>query len=162
MTKLLTLATTVVLLMVLLGCDRTSPTTEPRSPLETPVAQPVTSTDLPTPILRPTPRVVVVPGLAPDSFVAVVPRTLRSGYTERVSVSLFNNDRLVAGKVRLTLFDRGTSVRTVAADVVGAANVELPVPQLQRGSYEIEVEVENVPETRMASVEIEDGGAAVC
>ena len=115
------------------------------------------STDLPPPILRPTPRVVVVPGLSPDSFVAVVPRTLRSGYTERVSVSLFNNDRPVAGKVRLTLFDRGTSVRTVAAEVVGAANVELPVPQLQRGSYEIEVEVENVPETRMASVEIEDG-----
>ena len=157
MKKLLTLATMTVLLMILMGCDGTSPTTEPHRPLETPVTQTPTPTAGPTPTARPTPRVEVVPGLAPDSFVAVVPRTLRTGYTERVSVSLFNGDRPVSGKVRLTLLDDGASVRTVAAKVEGAANIELPVPQLERGKYEIEVEVEDVSETRSASVEVEDG-----
>ena len=111
----------------------------------------------PTPTARPTPRVEVVPGLAPDSFVAVVPRTLRTGYTERVSVSLFNGDQPVSGDVRLTLFDRGASVGTVAARVDGAANIQLPVPQLKPGRYEIEVEVKGVSETSSASVEVEDG-----
>ena len=154
MKKLLTLATMTVLLMILMGCDGTSPTTEPHRPLETPVAQTPTPTDGATPTARPTPRVEVVPGLAPDSFVAIVPRTLRTGYTERVSVSLFNGDRPVSGKVRLTLLDDGASVRTVAAKVEGAANIELPVPRLERGKYEIEVEVEDVSETRSASVEV--------
>ena len=157
MKKLLTLATMTVLLMILMGCDGTGPTTEPHRPLETPVTQTPTPTAGPTPTARPTPRVEVVPGLAPDSFVAVVPRTLRTGYTERVSVSLFNGDRPVSGQVRLTLLDDGASVRTVAAKVEGAANIELPVPQLERGKYEIEVEVEDVSETRSASVEVEDG-----
>ena len=49
----------------------------------------------------------------------------------------------MSGKVRLTLLDDGASVRTVAAKVEGAANIELPVPQLERGKYEIEVEVED-------------------
>ena len=156
MKKLVTLATIAVLLMVLAGCDRTSPTTEPHRPLETPVAQTPTPTAGPAPTARPTPRVEVVPGLAPDSFVAVVPQTLRTGYTEWVSVSLFNGDRPVSGNVRLTLLDKGASVSSVSARVHGAANIEFPLPQLQQGRYEIEVEVEDVSETRSASVDVED------
>ena len=64
MKKLLTLATMTVLLMILMGCDWTSPTTEPHRPLETPVTQTPTPTAGPTPTARPTPRVEVVPGLA--------------------------------------------------------------------------------------------------
>ena len=111
----------------------------------------------PPPTVGHTPRVEVVPGLAPDSFVALVPQTLRAGYTERVSVSLFNGDRPVSGGVRLTLLDKGVSVRTVTARVEGVANIELPVPQLKPGRYEIEVEVEGVSETRSESVEVKDG-----
>ena len=44
MKKLLTLATMTVLLMILMGCDGTSPTTEPHRPLETPVTQTPTPT----------------------------------------------------------------------------------------------------------------------
>ena len=151
MMKLLTLATIAALLMVLLGCDSARPTTGPTRPLETRVAQ------TPTPTMGHTPRVEVVPGLVPDSFVAIVPRTLRAGYTEQVSVSLFNGNRPVSGNVRLTMFEKGASVSTVAAKVAGAANIEIPVPQLQRGTYEIKVEVEDVSETRSASVQVEDG-----
>ena len=166
MMKLLTLAT-AVLLMVLAGCDGTRPTAEPRRPLETPVTPAPTVRPTPTTVLtpvavptrtvRPAPGVEIVPGLPPDSFVAVVPRTLRTGYTERVSVSLFNGDRPVSGNVRLTLFDKGASVGAVAASVDGAANLDLPVPRLVPGRYEIEVEVEGVSETRRASVQVEDG-----
>ena len=98
-----------------------------------------------------------VPALAPDSFVAVVPQVLRARYMERVSVSLFNGSLPASGNVRLTLFDSGVLVRTVAARVDGSANIKLPVPQLERGRYELEVQVEDVPETRRASVEVEDG-----
>ena len=98
-----------------------------------------------------------VPALAPDSFVAVVPQVLRARYMERVSVSLFNGSVPASGNVRLTLFDSGVLVRTVAARVDGSADIKIPVPQLERGRYELEVQVEDVPETRRASVEVEDG-----
>ena len=35
----------------------------------------------------------VDPNLKPDSYVAVVPQRLRRGYTEQISISLFNGDR---------------------------------------------------------------------
>ena len=176
MKHLSTFLTITVLLIALMSCDRDDATTDP--PPVGPGTQEATSTPEPTPASRrspvgtadpnrgpvgtatstPTPRrVVTVPGLAADSFIAVVPRTLRTGYSERVSVSLFNGDRPVSGHVRLTLLDAGTSVLTVDAKVAGAANIELPVPQLERGKYEIEVEVGEVSETRRASVEVEDG-----
>ncbi len=151
MTKLLALATVAIILVVLASCDRSSPTTEPARPDETPVSQ--TS----TPTTAPVTTVEVVPGLAPDSFVAVVPSTLRAGYAERISISLFNGDRLVAGTVRLTLLDGGSTVGTVSARVEGTDSVELLIPQLEPGRYEIEVEVEEVDETRSALVEVEDG-----
>ena len=185
MTKLLTLATMAVLLMVLAGCNGTRPTAEPRRPLETPVVRgpsetatpperptptavpgpgerptprPVpVPTAVPAPVVTPTPTVEVVPGLPADSFVAVVPRTLRTGYMERVSVSLFNGDRPVSGTVRLTLLHEGSSVGAMAARVEGAANLALPVPRVAPGPYEIEVQVEGVSETRRAPLRVEQG-----
>ena len=175
MTKLWVFSTVVVLLMVLAACQREdAPTTpfpsEPDIQEPTPrpsvggVTVPDTSTtllppepDIQQPTPRPSVRDVTEPNVAPDSFVAVVPRTLRTGYTERVSISLFNRDRAAAGTVRLTLLDAGAPVRTVAAWVAGSANLELPVPRLEQGTYEIEVEVEEVQETSRASVDVEDG-----
>ena len=132
-------------------------TAKPDSGLEaipTPTAPPTPS---PTRTPAPTPKPVSAPRPEPDSFVAVVPRTLRRGYTERVSISLFNGDRAASGNVRLTLLDSGASVGAVDASVDGSANVELPVPQLEPGRYEIQVQVEDVSESRRATVEIEDG-----
>ena len=185
MTKLLTLATIAVVLMVLAGCNGTRPTAEPRRPLETPVVTVPTErptpaavptatavpgpgerptprpvpvpTAVPAPVVTPTPTVEVVPGLPADSFVAVVPRTLRTGYMERVSVSLFNGDRPVSGTVRLTLLHEGSSVGAMAARVEGAANLALPVPRVAPGPYEIEVQVEGVSETGRAPLRVEQG-----
>ena len=181
MKKLWILAALAVLVIGLAACDRDDPVTgpppvdtgpqlaapttvpppaetaKPDSGLEaipTPTAPPTPS---PTRTPAPTPKPVSAPRPEPDSFVAVVPRTLRRGYTERVSISLFNGDRAASGNVRLTLLDSGASVGAVDASVDGSANVELPVPQLEPGRYEIQVQVEDVSESRRASVEIEDG-----
>ena len=179
MTRLLTLAATAVFLIALMACDGPSPTAVPVRPSETPAVPttpagttptpaatpmarptPVTSvvpTAVPARAVRPAPRVEVVPGLPPDSFVAVVPKALRAGYTERVSVALFNGDRPVSGDVRLTLLDQGAAVGSVAAKVDGAANLDIGVPKVQPGEYQVQVQVQGVPETRSASVQVEDG-----
>ncbi len=123
-------------------------------PVPAPTAVPVPAV---TPGPTPGPTMEVVPGLPADSFVAVVPRTLRTGYMEQVSVSLFNGDRPVSGAVRLSLLDGGASVGAVAARVEGAGNLSLPVPRLEPGQYEIEVQVEGVSEARRAPLRVEEG-----
>ena len=99
----------------------------------------------------------VDPNLKPDSYVAVVPQTLRRGYTEHISVSLFNGDRPASGNVRVSLIDRGTVVQAVAAAVAGTARIKLPVPRLERSRYEVLVWVNDVPEVSRAFVEVVDG-----
>ena len=178
MTRLLTLAmmlAAAVALLALAACDGgpstagpteppttgvtqtpTAGPTQPSTPGATPTSPPATVRPIsPTP--RPTPKVEVVPGLPADSFIAVVPKRLRAGYAERVSVSLFNGDSPVAGDVRLNLFDGRDLVASVKARVNGAANLELPIPHLEPGLYLIEVEVEGVPEIRSSSVQVEEG-----
>ena len=178
MARLLTLAILVaaaIALVALAACDGGPSTAEPTGPPTAGPTQPPTGgpTQAPTPgatptpppaTIRPisptpmpTPNVEVVPGLEADSFITVVPKRLRSGYVERVSVSLFNGDSPVAGDVVLTLFDGRDPVASVEARVNGAANLELPIPQLEPGLYLIEVEVQGVPEIRSASVQVEEG-----
>ena len=99
----------------------------------------------------------VDPNLKPDSYVAVVPQRLRRGYTEQISISLFNGDRPAAGNVWVSLFDGGTAIQTVTAAVVGTANVMLPVPRLERSRYEVHVRVDDVPEVSRAFVDVVDG-----
>ena len=97
------------------------------------------------------------PSLKPDSYVAVVPKTLRRGYSEQISVSLFNGDRPAAGDVTVSLLRGGAVVQTVATAVVGTANVALPVPLHGGGSHEVRVRVDGVREVSSARVEVVDG-----
>ena len=178
MTRLLTLAMMLAAAVALLGlaaCDGgpstagptqpptngatpqpTAGPTQPSTPVATPTSPHATVRPI-SPTSRPTPKVEVVPGLPADSFIAVVPKRLRAGYAERVSVSLFNGDSPVAGDVRLNLFDGEDLAASVEARVNGAANLELPIPHLEPGLYLIEIEVEGVPEIRSSSVQVEEG-----
>ena len=97
------------------------------------------------------------PALKPDSYVAVVPQALRRGYTEHVSVSLFNGDRPASGNVRVSLLDGGRVAQSVAAAVSGTANILLPVPRDGPNHYEVAVAVAGVPDERRAYVRVEDG-----
>ena len=126
-----------------------TPAPEP-SPMPSPVP-----TDEPTPV--PTPSVVVDPTLVPDSFVAVAPKILRSGYTEQVSVSLFAGDAPASGNVRLTLFQGDIEVSTASAHIVGVGAVDLVVPAMAAGVYELELAVEDVAESKRAPVRVEAG-----
>ena len=182
MKKLLASAAMAIMLIVLAGCDGATPTAEltpppytsvdttptpavatvspvpsvpPVAPL-TPTAPP-TGTVGPTPTAVPTPRLRVDPRIAPDSFVAVAPGALRAGYSEQVSVSLFQGPQPALGNVSVTLLQEGAVVGAVSARIEGVGNVTLDVPQVAPGAYELEVEVEGVPEKRRADVEVEDG-----
>ena len=96
---------------------------------------------------------------APDSYVAVVPRALRTGFEERVSISLLRGDRPAAGNVRLALLDGEVTLLSLVARVEGTGGLKILVPQIESGTYEIELRVEGVRETRSAPVEIVDGVA---
>ena len=105
---------------------------------------------------EPSPEVETV---APDSYVAVVPRALRAGFEERVSISLLGGDRPASGDVRLTLRDGEVTLLSLVGRVEGTGGLKILVPQIDSGTYEIELRVEGVQETRRAPVEIVDGVA---
>ena len=97
--------------------------------------------------------------VAPDSYVAVVPRALRSGFEERVSISLLSGERPASGDVRLTLWDGEVTLLSLVGRVEGTGGLKILVPQIESGTYEIELRVEGILEARRAPVEIVDGVA---
>ena len=111
---------------------------------------PVGAADEPSPEVEP---------VAPDSYVAVVPRALRSGFEERVSISLLSGDQPASGDVRLTLRDGEVTLLSLLARVEGTGGLKVLVPQIESGTYEIELRVEGIQETRRAPIEIVDGVA---
>ena len=132
------------------------------TPSPVPTSPPVPATPAPirptpTPTGVPTPGIVVEPGVKADSFVAVAPSTLRAGYTEQVSVSLFNGDQPASGNVRLSLLVGDTVVSTGSAYIEGVGSVELAVPRTAQGGHELEVAVDDVAESKRAPVDVEEG-----
>ena len=95
----------------------------------------------------------------PDSYVAVVPGALRAGFEERVSISLLRGDKPAAGNVRLALRDGEATLLSLVTRVEGTGGLKILVPQVESGTYEIELRVEGVKETRRAPVEVVDGVA---
>ena len=131
-----------------------TPTADGPRPEPTATAQPKAPSQdrTATPTPSPSPTAIA----APDSFIAVVPQTLRKGYSGRVSVSLFDRHRPAAGPVRLSLFRDGTRVRSVAAQVNGTANIEIPLERLEPGAYRVQVAVEGVSGVHNAMIAVED------
>ncbi len=74
-----------------------------------------------------------------DGYMAVAPRTLRSGQAETVSVSLFQGDKPASGTVRLALLKDGKSVATASAYLQGRDDVGLSVPRLAEGDYRLQI-----------------------
>src|SRR3990172_6963303 len=77
---------------------------------------------------------------APDSYVALVPRVLRAGETETVSLSLFDGRRLAAGDITVSLLEDGKAFAQGAARIDGKGTIEIPVPASAKGEYEVLVE----------------------
>jgi len=74
-----------------------------------------------------------------DGYLAVAPRTLRSGQDEAISVSLLDGDRPATGTVRLALLKDGKEVAASSAYLQGRDNVNLSVPQLAEGEYRLQL-----------------------
>lgn len=90
-----------------------------------------------------------------DSYLALAPRVLRVGQTEKIAVSLFDGARAAAGDVQVTLLKDGQRLATGAARVAGRGAVGLPVPQLAEGEYELQVSGSGF--TAKSAVRVEDG-----
>ena len=79
------------------------------------------------------------PTQAAQSYVAIVPRILHSGRTEAVSLSLFSGDRLIPGRVEVTLLKNEEVIVKVSDNISGKGTVEIDIPNIEQGEYEISV-----------------------
>ena len=132
----------MLVLLVAAACSRDGETIPPtRTPTRvatvtmgvTPILDP-TSTPLPVVISRPTPVSDPV-----DGYLTVAPSILRSNATESISVALFSSGRPASGQVEVTLLSRGVPVSRVAGFINGQGSLDIEVPSLADGAYELEI-----------------------
>ena len=83
----------------------------------------------------------IIPGCqyaeAVESYVAVIPKVLRSGSTEAVSVTLLSGQRLISGKVEVTLAREGKEIVKVKKRIHGKGIIPVNIPHVEEGEYEI-------------------------
>jgi len=79
------------------------------------------------------------PAQAASSYVAVLPKVLHSGRTEAISLALFAGDKLVKDTVEVTLLKDNKKITTTTKTVDGKGTVELAIPKIEDGKYEIQV-----------------------
>ncbi len=90
-----------------------------------------------------------------DGYVALVPRVLRAGETETVSLSLFDGRKLANGNVSVALRQGGETVAESSAFVRGKGSVEIDLPSVEKGEYDIIVEGPGFKE--QAKVQVQAG-----
>ena len=79
------------------------------------------------------------PVAAAESYVAVVPQVLHCGTTEAISLSLFSGDSLVPGRVEVALLKAGETIVREQGSIDGKGIIELAIPDIEEGEYEISV-----------------------
>jgi CD109 antigen len=85
----------------------------------------------------------VLPGCRPvtaiESYVAIVPKVLYSGSRQAVSLALCKGDQLVRDNVEVTLLKEGREVVTAQKTISGKGTVEIDIPEVEEGEYEIKI-----------------------
>jgi CD109 antigen len=85
----------------------------------------------------------IIPSCTPveasSSYVAIIPKVLHSGRTEAISVTLFDGDRLVKDNVTVTLLKDGQKITSTSQNIDKKGTIELAIPQVDDGKYEIQV-----------------------
>ncbi len=76
---------------------------------------------------------------AAESYVAIIPKVLHSGSTEALSLSLFSEGRPVRDRVEVALLSNGEEIQKVKKDIYGKGTIEIGVPEVEEGEYEIQV-----------------------
>ena len=105
------------------------------TPGGTPDVSPALTPVTPVAVTRPKP----VSGPV-DGYLAVAPSVLRSNAVESVSVSLFSRGRPASGNVMVALLSNGVPVSKASGLIEGQGSLEVQVPALADGVYELAVE----------------------
>ena len=74
-----------------------------------------------------------------DGYAVVVPEVFQAGSKQAVSVALFKGDRTIPGEVEFTIFDDDEEILTVKEDINGKGTVEIEIPEIEEGAYEVQV-----------------------
>jgi len=79
---------------------------------------------------------------AAETYLAVVPKVLHAGSTEAISLSLFRGDQLTTGEVEVTLLKDGKEVVQVQKTIKGKGTIEIDIPDIEEGQYQVQVKGE--------------------
>ena len=104
-------------------------------------------------LLTTLPACSTIPVSAAESYMAIIPEVLHSGQTEELSLALFAGDNLVAGKVEVSLLDDGSEIYKTEKNVNGKGTIEIDVPVIDDGDYEIRVKGNNFEDEATVRVE---------
>ncbi|UCD09148.1 MAG: hypothetical protein JSU79_00440, partial [Dehalococcoidales bacterium] len=101
---------------------------------------------------------IIIPGCtcrveAAESYMAVIPRVLQSDSTETLSVSLFSEGRPVKDNIEITLLDDGQEIKKVSKTVTGKGLIEMDIPEVDEGKYEIRVKGSGFDEKAEVNIE---------
>ncbi len=100
---------------------------------------------------------LVAPACGPrgpvETYLAVIPRVLHSGSTETVSLALFNSGELVTGDVEVSLLQGNREVAGGSARIKGRGIIEIDLPDLPEGTYQVRVKGETFEDTAQVTVE---------
>ncbi len=82
-----------------------------------------------------------IPGCHPteaaESYMAVIPKVLHSGSKEAVSLTLLKGQRLISGRVEVALSKEGKEVTKVKQRIDGKGTIEIDIPDVEEGEYNI-------------------------
>ena len=85
----------------------------------------------------------IVPGCQPqepvESYLAVLPQILRSDSTQIVSLSLFAGEKPTSGEVEIALLKEGETIAKAKKRVEGKGSIELDIPKIEAGDYEVSI-----------------------
>ncbi|HEY94930.1 MAG TPA: alpha-2-macroglobulin [Dehalococcoidia bacterium] len=91
---------------------------------------------------------------AAESYMAVIPRVLQSDSTETLSISLFSEGKPVKDNIEISLLDDGQEIKKISKTVTGKGLIEMDIPDVEEGKYEIRVKGSGFDEK--AEVQIEN------
>ncbi len=101
--------------------------------------------------------VPAAPGCRPlepaESYVAVVPRVLHSSSTEAVSLSLSSGGDLARDRIEVSLLQGGKEIASGKETIDGKGIVELAIPDVPEGEYEVLVKGSGFEERAAVHVE---------
>lgn len=94
------------------------------------------------------------PSFSTESHVAIVPRVLYSGQTATLSVALLKGDSFTAGDVKVELSKDDKVVASSESRIGGKGIIQLQVPQLPSGDYQLQVKGAGF--TEKANIKVEN------